>query len=178
MRQFNPLAVLLQDRIAPEDSHTQQLLENLTDLPKPINKVRGMCLTLPLMLHNLPLVLKLLTDNLHIEDSWRLLEAVLRDSGAEAMNIFLQDLGKLLRAVDQAFDNALFKKIFAVLAVFFESCFDRISSHLQEVWATLRQTLFTHDNKYIRKFSIESFGYVLSRLTREHRYSLYHQLIH
>lgn len=64
VKQFNPLAVLLQDRITPEETHTQLVLGDLTNLPKPISKVRGMCLTLPLMLHNLPLIVKLLTDNL------------------------------------------------------------------------------------------------------------------
>jgi hypothetical protein len=105
------------------------------------------------------------------------LEAVLRDTGIEAFEVFLQSLGKLVKDVGQGFDNVLFKRIFAVLSLYLENSYERIREELKKVWSVLRTVLFEHDNKYVRRFSVECFSYVLGRLPKEELYEFYETVI-
>jgi hypothetical protein len=82
-----------------------------------------MCLSLPLILHNLPIILKILTDNLDVDDSWSLMMGIVRDTGVESFDVFLADLGKLTIGIEQGFDNSRFRKLFDTVAVFLESNF-------------------------------------------------------
>lgn len=118
VKAFNPLAILLDTKMDPEETHTQLLISNITTMPKGISKVRGYCLSLPLILHNLPMIFRILADNLDVEESWQLLIAILRDTGIEAFNIFLSIIPKLITNIDQNFNNSAFRRIFDLLSVF------------------------------------------------------------
>lgn len=77
-----------------------------------------MCLSLPLILHNLPIIFKTLTENLDIQESWDLIMTVLRDTGEEAFKIFLSNIERLIANIDDSFDNLKFKRLFAAIATF------------------------------------------------------------
>lgn len=69
--------------------------------------------------------------------------------------------------MEQGFTEKVFRRIFRTLSVFYETSIKSIEENIHQVWETFSEVLFSHPNKYIRKFSASSFRYILDRLEPE-----------
>lgn len=123
--------------------------------------MRSMCLTLPLILHNLEKVYEILFKNLDLDDSWDFIITVIKDTRDESFEHILKRLDKLASAIGDGFSEKYFKKVFAVISTFYTSSIETIRQRIGDVWHAFMASLFQHKNKYLRKFSASSFRYIL-----------------
>ena len=77
---FDPLTTLNDPVPPPFKTYTFDLMDKLQTMPRQLGRIRSMCLTLPLMLHNLSKVYEILFSNLELDTSWEFLVSVLRDT--------------------------------------------------------------------------------------------------
>lgn len=66
-----------------------------------------------------------------------------------------------------SFNLSLFTRVFDSLCIFMESSFEQISSRLEDFFMAFAPVFLKHNNKYLRKFSLEAFSYLLGNLSDE-----------
>ena len=87
-----------------------------------------MKLGLPTIILNLQKISQILWEHLNNEDSWFLLQNLIRDTKGECYNLWIENgLGELVRDMDMGFKKSRFEHIFKTLSVFMEVCYDHIA---------------------------------------------------
>jgi len=112
---------------------------------------------------NIEKIYNILWENLECEDSWILMQTIIRDMNGERFDLWLSK--GLLKISDfsgelnskiygKDFNEVTFRKLFSTLCVLMEVYYKQIVEHLSEYFYKMTSTFFTHSNKYIRKFSV------------------------
>jgi hypothetical protein len=182
---FNPLIYFLQadrnlrelapDTLLDEDEDTfigAHLRNNIGKVSPTLVEVKKLTHGRKSILHNHQRIYRILWNNLQVEDSWELLQALIRDTKALGLDLWFEEgFEKLAESITTAtglnFTQNYFEMLFSTLCMFYEICFDELSDRVQDFFMVFSRTLMRHQNKHIRKFSLQSFSYVLSNISEE-----------
>jgi hypothetical protein len=129
------------------------------------------------IIYNLEKIYALLWTNLHLEETWQLLQAVIRDSGGSNLSLWLETGLPTLAALTgercaSNFSKPFFKNLFDTLCVLMEAYYDPIVEHIEAFFHAFAVQFMKHQNKYVRKFSVQAFSYLLANLPEE-QYELF-----
>jgi hypothetical protein len=135
--------------------------------------IEGLCFSLPLLLMNKTKVvgklLGFLDDrDLHVVHCTviDLIIALIKDLRKEVYDAFLHEiLPKVIEIIDSQ-DLQLLDKVFQLLSISFKYLLKPIKEHISDVYS-LYFELLKHKNHFVRKFTAQSFSYVLRKLPFE-----------
>jgi disulfide oxidoreductase YuzD len=68
-------------------------------------------------------------------------------------------------ACASCFNKPFFKNLFDTLCVLMEHYYDPIIEGIEDYFLEFAEEFMKHNNKYIRKFSVQAFSYLLGNLT-------------
>lgn len=118
--------------------------------------------------------MRTLLANLECEESWALVQAIIKDTKGESFGFWMREGLRKLAYQDEVnkesifanfFTQSKFQSLFDTLAVFMETNYELIMSHLKEYFKLMNSLFFSHRNKYIRKFSMKSVSYIINNLS-------------
>lgn len=90
-------------------------------------RIKQMMFGLAAILQNLHRILNVLWDHLENEDSWILMQTLIKDTKTESYDIWIEEgLEKITKNIDTSFSMTKFRHVFDILCVFMENCYPKI----------------------------------------------------
>jgi hypothetical protein len=124
--------------------------------------------------YNHETILRTLLANLECEESWTLVQAIIKDTKGESFWFWMREGLRKLAYQDEVnkesifanfFTQSKFQSLFDTLAVFMETNYELIMANLKEYFTLMNSLFFSHRNKYIRRFSMKSVSYIINNLS-------------